>query len=98
VDQKPRYLLPSGLTYMDVMRVAVALEFGGLDPDTLTRDLLLSAQVRVNERQAVKWMAGALRRSHDHSWAGDPHMLLGLRLDPDLPPLYLPREHTDRED
>ena len=107
VDQRPRYLLPSGLVYLDVMKVAVALEFGGIDPDSLDHDLLVSAQVRVNERQAARWMVSTLRRSRER-WLvgnGDPDQLLGLRLDPDLPRLYAPREHNrptesaeDRED
>ena len=85
VDQRPRYLLPSGLVYLDVMKVAVALEFGGIDPDSLDHDLLVSAQVRVNELQAARWMVSTLRRSRERSWNGDPDQLLGLRLDPTYP-------------
>ncbi len=114
MDQKPRYFVPLGLTYLDAMRVAVSLEFGGgVDPDSLDRDMLVSAQVRVNERQAARWMVSTARRSDEHSWNGDPHALLGLRLarptgspgGTDLPRLYVPREHNpptesaeDRED
>lgn len=99
VDQRPRYFVPSGLTCMDAMRVAVSLEFGGaVDPDALDYPALVSAQVRVNERQAAKWMVSTLRRSRERSWNRDPDQLLGLHLDPDLPRLYAPRVHTERED
>jgi len=88
-DQRPRHFVPSGVTYLDAMCVAVSLEFAGaVDPDSLDRDALVSAQVRVNERQAAKWMVSTLRRCYESSWGGDRHMLLGLHLDPDLPRTY----------
>lgn len=63
-------------TYIDLLRDALAAEFG-FDPGVATERELVAAQVIVNRRERARWLASYIDRVHCRA-AHDSHDLLEL--------------------